>query len=283
MTKSALLGTKFRAGNLVGWGLLLLGAACMVLPYVVMVSTSTKSESQIFAGTFELLPNSWALIDNYRKALTSVPLVRFLWNGVVVCALILILQLLTAIPCAYALSKIPFRGRDFALSVVLVGLLIPHQISAIPIYVALSTAGLLDTYAALVAPFVTSVFAIFLFRQFFRSIPDDLLNAARVDGLSELSIISRIVLPNAWPAVTAFSIFSIIAHWNDLFWPMVVITNPEMATPPLGVLFFRDQESGGFAGPLMAGTVLITAPLVLAFLFAQRRFIEGIALSGLKG
>ncbi|MDT8362924.1 carbohydrate ABC transporter permease, partial [Roseomonas mucosa] len=161
--------------------------------------------------------------------------------------------------------------------------LVPVQATALPIYVTLASLGWLNTYAALVAPFTISVFAIFLFRQFFRSLPDDLLHAARLDGMGEMAIVWRIVLPNAWPAATAFAIFSVVAHWNDLFWPLLVVSGPDRATPALGVLFFRSVDAGDDYGALMATAVVMTAPLVIAFLLAQRRFVEGIASTGLKG
>ena len=143
--------------------------------------------------------------------------------------------------------------------------------------------ALLDSYTALVPPFAISVFGIFMFRQAFRALPDDLIQAARIDGMGELGIVWRVVLPNAWPTATAFAIFSIVAHWNDLFWPLMVVQSPGMATPALGVLFFRAEEAGNDFGALMAASTIVTAPLVAFFLLAQRRFIQGVATAGLKG
>ena len=130
---------------------------------------------------------------------------------------------------------------------------------------------------------MSSAFAIFLFRQFFRTVPDELLDSARLYGCSEFTIVIRIVLPLAAPTATAFAIFSVVSHWNYLFWPLIVIRSPEYFTPPLGIMGFRSAEAGDRYGELMAATALITAPLVLAFLAAQRRFIEGISLGALKG
>ncbi len=123
-----------------------------------------------------------------------------------------------------------------------------------------------------------------MFRQFFRAMPDELIQAARMDGLGEWSIVWRIVVPNAWPAATAFAIFSVVAHWNDLFWPLIAVSGKgELATPALGVIYFRTEEAGDDFGALMAAATLTTIPLVAAFLLAQRRFIEGITMTGLKG
>jgi len=176
-----------------------------------------------------------------------------------------------------------FRASLMALGLVMLGLLVPPHVPALPLYVAFSKMGLLNTYATLILPFTISVFAIFLFRQFFKALPDELVHAARLDGIGEFEIVWRVILPNAWPAATAFAIFSVVAHWNDLFWPLIVIEGQARATPALGVLYFRSDEAGDDFAALMAAAVIMTLPLVLAFLFAQRRFVEGIATTGLKG
>jgi multiple sugar transport system permease protein len=268
-----------------GARLAVLSVACAIclFPFVYMLSFSIKPASEIFTGSLSLLPSSTGGLANYHRAFEMQPLLRYLINGVVVCAAILFFQILFAAPCAYALAKLRFPGRGIVFGLILFGLLIPIQATALPIYVAFSSLRLLDSYTALVAPFTSSVFAVFLFRQFFRTIPDDLINAARLDGCSELSILLRVVLPLAAPAATAFGIFSVVSHWNELFWPLIVIRSPELGTPPFGILAFRTAEGGDHYGELMAGTVIITMPLVLAFLLAQRRFIEGISLGALKG
>lgn len=261
---------------------LMSSAVLVLVPFIWMVSLSLKPPGEIFQASFRLLPETWHAYANYAHALTAAPLPRFLLNGVIVCTAILALQILVAAPAAYALAKLRFAGRDFLFAFVLVGLLLPREVLALPLFVLCYLLGLLDTYAALVLPFVVSPFGIFLFRQFFKTVPDDLVHAARLDGFSEWAIVWRIMVPAAMPAVIAFSIFSVVAHWNDLFWPSVVIRSEHLMPPPLGVLLFKSEEAGSDYGPLMAGAVLITAPLVAAFLLAQRRFVEGLTMSGVK-
>ena len=263
--------------------LLSLGALVFVAPYLWMLSVALKPQDEIFSSSLSLLPHRWALVENVTKALTRVPMAQILLNGVIVCGLILVLQVLVAVPRAYAMAKLRFRGSRAMVTMIMLGLLVPIHAIALPIYVALSATSTLNTYVALVAPFTISVFGIFLFLQFFRAMPDDLIAAARLDGMSELAIVWRVIVPNAWPAITAFAIFSVVAHWNDLFWPLIVVSDTRMATPPLGLLFFRAAEAGDDYGALMAATVIVTLPLIAAFLAAQRRFIEGITLTGLKG
>ncbi|MER8969222.1 carbohydrate ABC transporter permease [Mesorhizobium sp. M0644] len=258
---------------------LVTGAIIMVFPFVWMILASMTPQSEIFDGSLLPTPTLNGAIDNYSTALSAIPLLRFMGNGFVVCLTILVLQVAIAIPCGYALAKLSFPGRPILLAAVLLGLLVPVQIPTIPIYIALAKSGLLDSYAALVLPWIISVFAIFLFRQFFVTFPDEVLDAARLDGFSELSIARRIMLPAAWPAVASFSIFSVVAHWNDLYWPLVVITTPDMMTPSLGIAYFRQAgEGAGNVGALMAGGVLVTAPLVALFLLMQKHFIRGLVL-----
>lgn len=258
-------------------------AAFVLMPYIWMAAVSVKPRSEVFSGSLQLLPQVWYAAENYGRVLREVPVGRYLLNGVVVCALILAFQLAFAIPAAYALAKLKFRGRETLFAFVMLGLLVPTHVPAIPLYIAFANAGLLNTYAALVAPFTISVFAIFLFRQFFKAMPDELIHAARIDGMGEVSIVWRVIVPNAWPAATAFAIFSVVAHWSDLFWPLIVVNQGDLYTPALGVLFFRSEEAGDDYGALMAAAAIVTAPLVVAFLIAQRRFIEGITMTGLKG
>ncbi|MBU2532656.1 MAG: carbohydrate ABC transporter permease [Alphaproteobacteria bacterium] len=223
------------------------------------------------------------VVFNYSKAFSEAPLLRYLLNGLIVTLSIFFIQVLVALPCAYALAKLQFWGRSFVFGLVIFCLLIPVHAIALPLYIILSKAGLTNTYAALIVPWTISVFGIFLMRQFFLTVPDDLIDAARMDGMSEFSIVWRVMLPTAIPALLAFAIFSVVAHWNDYFWPRVVITgNRDLFTPPLGLREFKGDADGSFYGPMMATATIIVAPLIIAFLLAQRRFIEGITLTGMK-
>ncbi len=269
-------------GRTLALAALVVGAALVLVPFFWMLSLSLKGQAEIFSPTIALLPETlrW---ENYVRAFERVPLALFLVNGAVVCAGILAFQLLFAVPCAFALAQRRFRGQTAIFGLVLAGLLVPFHVTAIPIFLGLAQLKLLNTYWALIVPFVASVFGIFLFRQAIRAMPRELFEAARIDGLSETAIVWRIAFPLALPAATAFAIFSVVAHWNDLFWPLIAVSDPRLATPPRGILYFRDEEAGTDVGPLMAAAVVVVAPMVLGFLVAQRRFIQGLATGGLKG
>jgi len=283
--------------------LLIVGALIVLLPFYVMVSYSLKSPQEImtytggFFGAQELFRDEYCIklgraakdcmvtpfVYNYVTAFSKAPLLRYLFNGVIVTLSIFLIQVIIALPCAYALSKLKWWGRDTVFSLVLFCLLIPVHAIALPLYIMLAKLGLTNTYAALIIPWTISVFGIFLMRQFFMTVPDDLIDAARMDGMNEFSIIWNIMLPAAIPALLAFAIFSVVAHWNDYFWPRIVITgNRDLFTPPLGLREFKGDGDGNNYGPMMATATVIVTPLVIAFLLAQRRFIEGITLSGMK-
>ena len=282
---------------------LIVGVLIVLLPFYIMLSYSLKSPGEIerneggFMGSQELMVDEYCvalgnpknecmmrpIVFNYESAFTKAPLLRYLFNGVVVTVSIFLIQVLVALPCAYALAKLRFWGRELVFAMVMFCLLIPVHAIALPIYIMLAKFGLTNTYAALIIPWTISVFGIFLMRQFFATVPDDLMDAARMDGMSEFSIIWKVMLPTAIPALMAFAIFSVVAHWNDYFWPRVVITgNRDLFTPPLGLREFKSDADGSIYGPMMATATVIVTPLIVAFLLAQKRFIEGITLSGMK-
>jgi len=259
---------------------LALSGAVLLLPFVWMLALSVKPPGEIFRAGFSLLPDQWHAAENYGRALTTAPLPRFMLNGVLVCGAILALQVVIGAPAAYALAKLRFRGRDALFALVLLALLLPHQVLALPLFILCWQLGILNTYAALILPFVISPFGIFLFRQYFKAIPDEVVYAARLDGLSEFAIVWRIMLPMALPALAAFSILSVVAHWNDLFWPLIAVREESLMPPTLGIVAFRNEEQGTEFGPLMAGATMIVAPLLLAFLAAQRWVIDGMTMAG---
>lgn len=261
---------------------LLLTSALMLIPFVWMVSLSIKPPGESFRASFSFFPTQFYGLENYTKALTSVPLPRYLGNGLLVCALILTLQIIVCAPAAYALAKLNFRGRDLVFALSLIGLLLPQQVLSLPLFILCYKLGILNTYAALVLPYIVSPFGIFLFRQFFKTIPDDIVHAARLDGLSELSIVWKIMVPMALPAIIAFSIFSVVGHWNDLFWPLIAVRDWHLMPPPLGIMAFRNEEAGSDYGPLMAASTLVVAPLLIAFLAAQNWFVEGMTGGAVK-
>ncbi|OBQ52128.1 sugar ABC transporter permease [Halodesulfovibrio spirochaetisodalis] len=263
--------------------LLAAGALFMATPFIVMLSTALKSQANIFSGSFSIIPEQWAASGNFGEVFTSLPIIQFMLNGALVTATIFCIQVLVAVPCAYALAKFDFKGRNILFNCVLWSLLIPPQAVAIPVFLELHSLGLLNSYSALILPWTISVLGIFLMRQFFMAIPDDIMDAARMDGMGEISILIRIMLPMAVPALTAFGILSFIAHWNDFFWPLICLQDVQYFTPPLGIAYFKTDDAGIKYGPLMAAACVITIPLLVVFLAARDKFIQGVSVqAGVK-
>lgn len=261
---------------------LICSSALMLLPFAWMFSLSMKSPEEAFQSTFNFIPHSFYGFENYARALTEAPLVRYIENGIFVCSSILFLQIMISAPCGYALAKINFRGKKACFILVLISLLIPHQALLMPLFFLCHWLGILNTYLALILPFIVSPFGIFLFRQFFKTVPNDIIDAARLDGISELGIVWKVIMPMSLPAVLTFSIFSVVGHWNDLFWPLIAVRDQSLMPPSLGVLHFRSEEAGNEYGPLMAASTLVVAPLVVIFVVAQRWFIDGLTSGATK-
>lgn len=261
--------------------LLALGAVVVLLPFVWMLSLSAKPENEICTPTIHFLPHAWDWA-NYAEAFEFGEVGTFIRNGIIVTGAILCIQLLTVIPCAYVLARKRFRLEGLAFGMVLTGLIVPPQVVVIPLVLMIGRLGLLNTYTALIIPFMTSALGIFLIRQSLKAVPQDLIDAARVDGANETTILWTILVPQVKPAIAAFAVFSIVSHWNDFLWPLLVVNDMSLATPPLGVSIFASDEGGNDVGPMMASATMIVLPLLLIFLFARRWFIQGVTMSGLK-
>ena len=258
------------------------GALLVLLPLLWAIRISFLPAEDVFSPQFRLLPSRWIGFENYVRALTASPLLHFLANGVFVCGAIIGCQLLVAIPAAYVLAKARVPGLRLIWLAVLVALVVPPAALALPLFIMAAGAGLIDTYAGLILPWTISPLGIFLLRQAFLRVPDEMIEAARLDGLGEGEILVRLLVPMISPAIGALVIISLVAHWNDLLWPSVVVTSGAKATPPFGVMLFQVQEIGSDYGPLLAGALMIAAPLLVLFVLAQRRFLDGMSWLGSK-
>lgn len=261
--------------------LLLLFAGIILLPFVWMILTAVKDPADIFSDPFSFNPAKLHAVENFTKALNGAPMGLFMFNSLVVVVGVLSVQLITSIAAAYALAQMRFRGRALLFGLVLFALCVPVQVPALPLYIALAKLGLLNTYFSLMFPWFFSAFAIFLFRQHFRTFPQEIISAARIDGFTEIEIVLRLIVPSAVPAIAAFSVFSVTAHWNDLYWPLIVINVTDKMTAPLGLLNFQSAEGASY-GPLMAAATIITLPLIGVFVLARRYFVEGVTMTGVK-
>jgi multiple sugar transport system permease protein len=251
-----------------------------VLPFVWTLSTSFRSQADLDANPLSLLPTQFTL-ENYVNIWQKIPFGRQLLNSIVFAGGVTVISVFLDSMAGYAFARYEFRGKNALFVVVLVTLMVPLQVTFIPLYSVLVNLGWINTFHGLIIPRIADAFGIFFFRQFFIGLPKDLEDAARIDGAREFSIYRRIMLPLAGPAVLTITLFNLIANWNDLLWPLMITTSSDMQTLPAGLALFRGQHVSDY-GLLMAGSVLALLPMVVAFFIVQRRFIEGIATSGLK-
>lgn len=254
---------------------LAIAAVGMLFPFYVLLRTAFTEEKYIVDGSLGL---SHLTLENFRQVWAEVDWVSYYGTSITVTVLIFGFQVATSLPVGYALARLTFRGRRPAMWLVLVCLIIPPQVTAIPNYVILSRAGASDSIAGLILPSCASAFGIYLFRQFCLTIPQSLFDAARIDRVGPVSMVWHIVLPSVRPALLALGVFSVIGSWNDLFWPSVILRTDTYATVPYGIARFAAGEEGGMFGNQMAAATLAVIPLVIVFVFTQKQFVRGLAL-----
>ncbi len=270
-----------RFGNLCAYIVLGLLSLSMIVPFVWMIIGSLRSTTEFFLPLEQLLP-SGAHWVNYLQAWKTVPFASFFLNSLIVAVVVTMAQLVTSTFAAYAFSRLNFRGRDALFIAYLATMMVPAQVTMIPLFILMVKLQWIDSFAALIVPFAASAYGCFLLRQFFMTIPKELEEAAHIDGASHWTIYLRIMLPLSRPALTAFGLIAFLGSWNSFIWPLIVINRPTMKTIPIGL-----QSLQGFYGDanwsvLMAGAVMAALPILVLFLLAQKQFIEGITLTGLK-
>jgi sn-glycerol 3-phosphate transport system permease protein len=255
--------------------LLAVVAVIWLFPYLWMLLTSFKTLPEIVRAPATLLPSS-VRFDAYLAVFKGIPLIPYYWNSTVMALGIAAIQILLALPAGYALGKLHFRGRAVAFGLVVSTLLIPAQVRFVPVFVTLAGVGLINTMTALILPFGVSAFGTFLIRQALQSVPDSLIEAARMEGASEAYIVYRVIAPILKPTLISFFLFSFVYHWNDYFWPLVMTTDDRVRTLPLGIALLREQGAGARWHIVMAGNVLLSVPALLIFVFTQRHLLRAV-------
>lgn len=268
--------------NFVIFSILVLGSIIIMLPFLWMFSTSWRLPITSFD-----LPPQWIptepRISNYREVFETIPFFLNVSNSLKVGGLITLGQLLTCSMAAFAFAKLRFPGRNFLFILLLASLMVPLQVIIIPIFILMRMLGLLNTHSSLILPAVVSAFGIFLLRQFFLTIPDELVDAAKIDGASYFTIYWRIILPLAKPALSVLALFTFNFYWNEFFRPLILLKSYDKMTIPLALVQLSGFYSTGSVSIIMAGVSLAIVPVLIIFLFTQKYLIEGIALTGLKG
>ena len=252
-----------------------------VFPYLWMVTTSLKDLASVtqFPPSLWPSPPRW---DNYAKAWASGPFLLYAMNNAIQTVGILVLQVFFGCLAGFAFSKLSFPGRDLCFLIVIACLIVPPQVRFVPLYILFSRLGLINTYTSLILPYAVSALGTFLIREAFMQISDDIVDAARVDGAGTFTLIFRVMAPIAKPTIVAFALFSVVYHWNDFFWPLVMTTTEAVRTLPIGVAMLREEGTGARWHIIMAGSMFVVAPVLAVFVVAQRHIIRAFTFTSLK-
>ncbi|MGW8482050.1 carbohydrate ABC transporter permease [Microbacterium sp. NPDC055903] len=260
---------------------LTIGLIFTLMPFIWMLLGSFKTQGELLQRPITWWPEQ-ATLDNYSRWLTQLDYGQFFLNSVVVAVVVVLGNIVFCSMVAYALAKLEFPGKKVLFGLVLLTLMVPGVVTLVPMFVLVANMGLVDTYPALILPFLAGPLGVFLMRQFIMGVPDALLEAARIDGAGEFRIFLRIVLPQCGPAIATLAILTFLASWNNFLWPLVVAQAESMYTLPVALSLYSVGSNGTYYGLLMAGSVLVVTPILILFLFLQRYFVQGIAMTGLK-
>ena len=260
--------------------ILLLGGLTFLYPFYWMVMASLSPDSDI--ANLNFLPSSISL-NSYSQLLSKVPIGRSFINSIFVASMVTLGVLVFGSMVGYALSRMEFKGRNLIFFIIIFTMTLPFQITLIPQYIIMVKFGWVDTYYALIIPYLMNALSIIMFRQYFKSIPQDLIDAAKIDGCGELRILFRILWPNSLPAIITVGIITFMASWNEVLWPLIVIREENLMTmPQLVTLFVVGGRAESQLGVKLASATLLALPIVIAYLFFQKYFIQSMASSGMK-
>jgi multiple sugar transport system permease protein len=270
---------NIRPGRILAWTLLFIGGVIMVTPLLFMISTSLKDASQVY--DLRMIPEAPTL-DNYIEILGDGRFTRWLINSTIIAVIVTLSNVFFDSLVGYTLAKFRFRGRYIVFIAILSTLMIPTEMLVLPWYLMASQFGWIDSYWGIMFPGMMTAFGTFLMKQFFEGVPDDFLEAARIDGLNEFTIWWKIAMPLVTPALSALAIFTFLGNWTAFFWPLIVTTSAELYTLPVGLSSFAVEQSIQWE-KIMTGASIATLPTLIIFLFLQRYIVRGVMLAGLKG
>ncbi len=272
-------GLSASPGKIVIWTLLFIGGIVMISPFIFMISSSLKTADQIY--DLRLIPERPTLV-NYVDLFTNSPFLKWFVNSFVTSGIVTISVLFFDSLIGYVLCKYNFRGRTFVFIAILSTLMIPTEMLVIPWYVMSANFGWIDTYWGIMFPGLMTGFGVFLMKQFFESVPDELLDAARIDGLSEFRIWWEIALPLVTPALSALAIFTFLGNWTAFLWPLIVTNSRDLYTVPVGLASFAGENLTRWE-VVMTGAAVATIPTLIVFILFQKYIVRGVVMSGLKG
>lgn len=278
-SKSSIAARK--AGHILNVCLKLFVIVIIAFPFYWMVSTSLKDYGEALKFPPTLIPTSlhW---ENFVHVFETVPISAYFINSVVVSVAVLVLQYLIIVPAAYSFARHEYFGKKIFFGIVLLGLMIPQQITFLPVYFMFSRMRFLKTFIPLIVPFIVNPFGIFMLRQYFMQIPQEIIEAARLDDAGNLKIMFRVMMPMAKPALITIGLLSFISTWNSYFWPLVMVSGENLRTLPVGIAALKSSETLQMWHIIMAGNVILVLPILLVYLFASKRIRNSFVYSGIK-
>ncbi|KLN36404.1 carbohydrate ABC transporter permease [Cellulosimicrobium cellulans] len=260
---------------------LVVGLLLTLMPFIWMALGSFKTQGELLQRPITWWPQNPTL-DNYERWLSQLNYGQYFTNSIVVAVVVVLGNIIFCSMVGYALAKMQFPGKKVLFALVMLTLMVPGVVTLVPMFVLVSNMGLVNTYPALILPFLAGPLGVFLMRQFMLGIPDALIEAARIDGAGEFRVFFRIVLPQCGPPLATLSILTFLGSWNNFLWPLVVAQTENMYTLPVALSLYSVGSNGTYYGLLMAGSVLVVTPILILFLFLQRYFVQGIAMTGIK-
>ena len=267
--------------RLAAYTLLTIAALFMVVPFVWMLSTSLKADQYVLTMPPQFLPNP-VTFASYTRLAELYPIGRMIFNSFFAAIVTLLGQLVTCSMAAYAFARMRFRGSNALFLLYLATLMVPQQVTITPLFILVRYLGWINSYPGLILPGIFSAFGTFLLRQFFLSLPRELEEAAFLDGASHWTVFTQVIVPLAGPALATLAVFAFMASWNAFLWPLFVVNNPELMTLPVGLATLHGRYLTQW-NLVMAGSVIAVVPMLIVYLFAQRYFVQGVVLSGIKG
>lgn len=265
-----------------GYAAMVLVTGLILVPLLWMISAAFKTRAEIYQTPITLLPEQINL-DNFTAAWNAAPFDRFYLNSLIVTGIVASVKVINSVLSAYALVFMRFPGRNLLFIYVLAALMVPNEVTIVPNYLMMADAGWVNTYQGIIFPLLAVAFGTFLLRQHFLSLPREMIEAARVDGAGHLSILWSVALPVSRPVVVTVALIYVVAGWNEYLWPLIVTNSLEMRTLPIGLNYLRDTEGNTAWGTVMAGALIVVAPVVIFFLWTQRHLIQGLTSGSVKG
>jgi len=274
------MNSKLNLQKKIVYTLLILGAIVMSLPFIWLILSTFKTNKEIMGFPPTFIPNNWT-IENYVDIMKNLKISRYFMNSLFLAGTKTIIGVYTSLLCGYVLAKFKFPGRDLIFQFIIFSMMVPYLIMVIPLYDMINYFEWSDSYIAIILPVFLSSFGIFMMRQYLKGIPNSLIEAARIDGAGEFMIFHKIVIPLSVNMISALSIFLFLWNWEDFLWPYLVLTTQDKYPLAVALNMFSGQNTTDYGG-LFAATAITIVPILVVYLFAQKRFVEGISMSGIK-